>query len=1441
MGYSNEGYMPGKKLIRNPETGEITEVVIPTDCEQEEIDCYRNTWPKRFKKDANGVEKKVLGDNEGGFKPELFYKFENELLNRTFPNLTFYKIEMPHSWGIATEYVARVKDTLYYLPEFNKLIPHSNHNWKDICQSYLFIYFLRAEFGTPSKKKNCTFTDYFEHVLENDEKGFPGMEHYILEINLDTAVQQVRFYLKNNKIYHVTDYGDYLDMSENLTREVQSYGITLTYSNSIDKYTESDGYSYVVVSRNNTLTNQKITFTVTGLTSGSNYKLKLLNLKYSQEVVVSSSFQVNSSNVAVVEWTPPVSATGIFIVRLYPSNSNTYIYQMPNPIVLENIKTGTLYSGMNYKLKYCDQFFRNHTGGTSQANITSYINKVLSALRTSYNFEVSTHALGTVTDPDNEIELFINDYKLGDVFKFHNTESTSAGVHPGSSNKYITLQSCFYQVTSPNMTVYPTEESFLLSAMAHEFLHLIQFTYAGNNTISDRLKWIKEGQPRFIQTVINLADEFNNTGLYLQEVNKYLAEDISNYSSQHLYSLSYKYAIFWRFLFEKTGSLSVMKKAMVNALNNNDNVTIGKCMSYMNNALNSSSLFNMETALNEYAKNLFFIKQPGYWNPNNNYTDSKKLQTTNIGTSSNNTINATLLNTYAINLHSLEFATTGSKKITFECANNNFWVKVFKYADNNSVTIIDRDLALISGDNSCDININTNEKIAVIVIRNDNTEDPNHNQSSWSAYKIKISPSNLPVANFTANPTTINEGETVTFTNLTDNCPTCTVQFDYGDGSQPILITSTIPPRTYNIAKVYNSKLTVNNGFGTDSKTIPITVDCEQYKSTTTDIFTADNTQITVGESVNFSTLVSGGLSYSWKFDTGVSGIIYSNQPNPSVVYNYPGVFSVELSMRTTTGCYYQKKNSYITVEENNTVNSISVNCSYTSNGAKTITAFADVAGGSGWYTYNFTFSDGTSNTITGSFSESVTHTFSYYGNHSFSVMIIDMANTYNTGNCYEAIYLPDPDPCSYLIANFSISPSTIVPNQAYSITDLTNVGSLQYTWCWYFLDDPYSSTYNENGLHHECINGYFHDSGLPTSLPNYTQPGKYLISLNVWDSNGCYDEKTNEIEVIDPEKCISNLRIESSLNSNTEIIANSSGSCFHSFSANYTNNNCQNPYNGYCGGYPFVNDVVGSIWYLNGQPLSEGFVYNEGGLGSNGTVWSPLIPHLSPLNNPHKLKVRVDNPCAANSGFDYWAEKEITIIVLDCDYNVVANSYSALFTNPYVYNTFFNGQYFFYSGKFMLDGNDYLKTITTNGSSTFTACKEITLSDGFEFSSGVYGVREFTAKVSEFQRCTQTKNFMIYNTCESLASENLLIATPNPFITYTNILMSLQEDGLTNLSIYDINGKLVKTLINTRKEAGNYEVIFWAGDIADGVYVCKLIHNNKLYSLKLIKGSNKL
>jgi len=63
----------------------------------------------------------------------------------------------------------------------------------------------------------------------------------------------------------------------------------------------------------------------------------------------------------------------------------------------------------------------------------------------------------------------------------------------------------------------------------------------------------------------------------------------------------------------------------------------------------------------------------------------------------------------------------------------------------------------------------------------------------------------------------------------------------------------------------------------------------------------------------------------------------------------------------------------------------------------------------------------------------------------------------------------------------------------------------------------------------------------------------------------------------------------------------------------------------------------------------------------------------------------------------------------------------------------------------------------------------------------------------------------------------------PNPFNANTNISFDLAVAGNVSLNVYDITGRLVVTLLDGHKDAGNHVVVWDASSVSSGVYFYKL------------------
>ena len=80
----------------------------------------------------------------------------------------------------------------------------------------------------------------------------------------------------------------------------------------------------------------------------------------------------------------------------------------------------------------------------------------------------------------------------------------------------------------------------------------------------------------------------------------------------------------------------------------------------------------------------------------------------------------------------------------------------------------------------------------------------------------------------------------------------------------------------------------------------------------------------------------------------------------------------------------------------------------------------------------------------------------------------------------------------------------------------------------------------------------------------------------------------------------------------------------------------------------------------------------------------------------------------------------------------------------------------------------------------------------------------------------------------------------PNPFNPSTTITFAIPETGEVTLSIYNLRGQLIQTLLSGPIAAGQHSVVWYGTDfrgakVASGVYLYKLQAKNFVATRKLV------
>jgi hypothetical protein len=89
--------------------------------------------------------------------------------------------------------------------------------------------------------------------------------------------------------------------------------------------------------------------------------------------------------------------------------------------------------------------------------------------------------------------------------------------------------------------------------------------------------------------------------------------------------------------------------------------------------------------------------------------------------------------------------------------------------------------------------------------------------------------------------------------------------------------------------------------------------------------------------------------------------------------------------------------------------------------------------------------------------------------------------------------------------------------------------------------------------------------------------------------------------------------------------------------------------------------------------------------------------------------------------------------------------------------------------------------------------------------------------------------------TLEVIPLEHAILSNyPNPFNPTTTIHFTLNVAGNVSLTVYDVNGRQVTTLVNGYRLAGTHDVTFDGSNLASGVYVYTLSVNGRTSAAKM-------
>ena len=202
-------------------------------------------------------------------------------------------------------------------------------------------------------------------------------------------------------------------------------------------------------------------------------------------------------------------------------------------------------------------------------------------------------------------------------------------------------------------------------------------------------------------------------------------------------------------------------------------------------------------------------------------------------------------------------------------------------------------------------------------------------------------------------------------------------------------------------------------------------------------------------------------------------------------------------------------------------------------------------------------------------------------------------------------------------------------------------------------------------------------------------------------------------------------------------------------------------------------------------------------------------------------------------------------------------SSWSALgsgFSGP-VYDVYTSGNDIYAGGNFVSSGNDTLWSIAKWNGTKWNALgsgmrrypiafnpatANVTTMIGTPY--GLYAGGTFNYAGSGYSNnLALWNNFSLTGVNDDATKEKhpyqmrLFQNYPNPFNPSTKIRFSIPKSGIVKLTIYNILGQKVKTLLNGFRNAGSYELSWNASNFPSGIYICKMQTGSFVTSKKMI------
>ncbi|NIA31505.1 MAG: T9SS type A sorting domain-containing protein, partial [Actinobacteria bacterium] len=145
--------------------------------------------------------------------------------------------------------------------------------------------------------------------------------------------------------------------------------------------------------------------------------------------------------------------------------------------------------------------------------------------------------------------------------------------------------------------------------------------------------------------------------------------------------------------------------------------------------------------------------------------------------------------------------------------------------------------------------------------------------------------------------------------------------------------------------------------------------------------------------------------------------------------------------------------------------------------------------------------------------------------------------------------------------------------------------------------------------------------------------------------------------------------------------------------------------------------------------------------------------------------------------------------------------------------------------GSVQVDNSRQWKTHTFHLANTYFANRENGGSDFRIYTPGVLFVHRVTVLNTEPTGVRERKKEILKKTPTGFG---LLQNYPNPFNPTTKISFEIPQEGRVTLSIYNLQGQLVTTLVHAKLSAGVHQVSYDANGLTSGIYFARLDADGK-------------